>query len=125
MANEYTILIAFVTAAAKIAGEQQDNQNPNPNKVTPISVLDDIIIGRFKSDIAEGKTLVSSSEAGGSVGFTLVGSLTPADVVAKAVEAKMWINSQADPNNPETWRWPERRMRLRVTFSGREPTAFF
>jgi hypothetical protein len=120
------MLIAFVTAAVKIAQERQGQMPPDQKAVTPICVLDEIIIGRFKHDIAEGKTLVSSSEAGGSVAFSLAGEFTPADVIDLAVEAKMWIAQQENPDDPTCYRWPKRRTRLRATFTGHcEPSTFF
>ncbi len=77
------LLRALALAALKAKTGQQ----------TPINVLENIVVGRFNSEFSEGKTLISSSEAGGSFQFTLPENFQPADVMALAMECIARINS--------------------------------
>ena len=85
---------------------------------TPIQVLEGIIVGRFTSDFAEGKTVISTAEADGNVSFQLAADLSPADVIALAMEAIAWIRQNcADPAAPtDDEIYPPRVLRLRGSF---------
>jgi hypothetical protein len=100
----------MVLAAVKMA---QPNAQP---AVTPTGVLESIVLGRFQADITQGKTLVRMTEAGGDAGFALMADMSPAEIVALAMEAITWIQTQPDPLNPNIYP-PKRIKRLRVSFA--------
>jgi len=104
MANNRQLLVrAFVRAAMLQA---------NGGAIKP--VLEQIILGKFQSEVTDGKTLVSTSEAGGTVTFALPNNLGPAEIMALAEEAIEWLDNQPDPANPNLS--PRRIRRLRVSF---------
>jgi hypothetical protein len=47
-----------------------------------------------------GQTVLSTSEAGGSVTFTFERAYTPSELAVMAEEALEWVNTLADPENP-------------------------
>ncbi len=47
-----------------------------------------------------GQTILSTSEAGGSVTFTFDRAYTPADLATMAEEALEWVNTRVYPENP-------------------------
>ena len=100
------LLRALVLAAKK---------NSKEGETTPIDVLETIVVGRFDSDFSNGKTVISTQEADGSVSFSIPDQLSPAEVVALAMEAIAWLKAQPDPNNPNVY--PRRIKRLRVSFA--------
>lgn len=105
MAIDRLVLIrAFVRAAKLQAGAAS----------TPKAVLEQIILGKFTSEATHGKTLISTTEAGGTATFILPDSFGPAEVMALAEEAIEWLENQPDPNNPNLS--PRRISRLRVSF---------
>lgn len=53
----------------------------------PIDILTSIITGRFEMEFTDGKTVISTAEAGGSVSFATMPGLMPDDVLALAEEA--------------------------------------
>ena len=109
---------ALVLAAVRTAQAQAESATASADAktLTPIGVLENIILGRFDSEIQNGKTLVSTNEAGGSASFTLMYDLTPSDIMELSMEAITWINSQPDPSNPDVY--PARRIkRLRASFA--------
>jgi hypothetical protein len=81
---------------------------------TPLDILYAILDGKFESELTNGKTLVSVSDAGGSTSFTIMQDLSPSDLVEVAGDAIDFIESQPDPTNP---RLPNRIMRLRASFA--------
>jgi hypothetical protein len=83
---------------------------------TPIAVLEDIVLGRFSSEFQDGKTVIASSEAGGSVSFAMAGDLNPAEIMSLAMEEITRISQEPDPSNPPAYP-PRRIMRLRVSFA--------
>lgn len=102
-----TLLLRAFIRAAKRHGDAVGK--------TPKAILEDIIVGRFTTEATEGKTLVSSSEAGGAVTFILPAGFGPADVMTLAEEAIEWLEQQPDPNNPNLS--SRRLVRLRASFS--------
>jgi hypothetical protein len=104
-ADRNMLLRAMVLAAVKYGKEQSK---------TPTEVLEDIIVGRFTTDFQDGKTVISTTEAGGTTTFALASDMSPAEVVALAMEAVSWIKSQPNPDAPEIY--PRRLKRLRVSF---------
>ncbi len=105
MANRQLLLRAFVRAAKRQADQ---------TSTTPTAVLEQIITGRFTSEATEGKTLITTTEAGGTATFILPAGFGPADVMALAEEAIEWLEQQPDPNNPNLS--ARRIVRLRVSF---------
>jgi predicted metal-dependent hydrolase len=81
---------------------------------TAKSVLMIIITGQFTSTAQNGRTLIESSEAGGTVRFTIPNSLGPAEVTQLAEEAIEWLeaNTAADGSTPAL----KRVKRLRFCF---------
>lgn len=79
------LLRALALAALRGAEKAKDK--------TPVQILEEIVLGRFTSDFTDGKTVISTSEAGGSVSFQLPDSFTPAEVMALAMECIARINS--------------------------------
>ncbi|MFM7103090.1 MAG: hypothetical protein ACKO3N_18215 [Verrucomicrobiota bacterium] len=80
------------------------------------AVLECILLGQFNSSVVNGRTVISTSEAGGSVQFEILDGLGPARVAELAGEALDWLDSlpaeqQANPIPPRRIR------RLRVSFS--------
>lgn len=77
------------------------------------AVVESIVLGQFESSVVNGRTLVRTSEGGGSVDFALPEGLTPGDLLELASEALRWIEAQPDPDNPGL---PRSVKRLRVCF---------
>lgn len=77
------------------------------------AVVESIVLGQFESSVVDGRTLVRTSEGGGSVDFALPDGLTPGELLELASEALRWIAAQPDPDNPGL---PRSVKRLRVCF---------
>jgi len=84
---------------------------------TARALLQAIIRGKFKTDATDGKTVISTSEAGGTVTFTLPDSLSPAEVMIRAEQAIEWLERQTDPDAPDLTKLRAPR-RFRATFHG-------
>lgn len=81
------------------------------------ALLEDIFIGKFSTELTDGKTVISTMEAGGSVTFALLGNINPADIAALAHETIRFLKELPDPDNPsEAVLYPKRIRRLRVSF---------
>jgi hypothetical protein len=50
--------------------------------------------------VVNGQTILSTSEAGGSVTFTFDRAFTPSELATMAEEALEWVNTLVDPENP-------------------------
>jgi len=110
-ANRNLLLRSVVIAAVK----QQQSAGKNP-----VEQLEEIVIGKFNSEFTDGKTLVSTSENGGSASFSLGGAFTPDEVTALAVEAIQRIKAGdfgVDENNLNPYLNFRRIKRLRVSFA--------
>lgn len=109
-ANRNLLLRAIVLAAVrqqKATGQM------------PVEQLEGIVVGKFQTEFSDGKTLISTSENGGSASFTLAGAFTPDEVVALAMETIQRINQGdfgCDPNNLNPYLNFRRIKRLRVSF---------
>ena len=66
-------------------------------------------------DVASGKMLISTAEAGGSVSFSALPGYSPIEMLRLVEEAIQWLQTQADPNNPNLT--PRRIKRMRVSFA--------
>jgi hypothetical protein len=105
MANRILLIRALVASAK--------NKAPDGRKLTEF--IGDIRDAIFADSIQDGKILVSSAEAGGSVTFAIPPGHTPLELMELCQEALDWCNQFSDPNNPpETQR---RIKRLRADFS--------
>ena len=110
------ILAAVRTAQANTSAQPTNPDGSQCTAVTPASILEGIVMGRFQTELQEGKTLISTTEAGGTASFSIVGGLNPSDVVEIAMEALTWLQDQRDPNNPPVL--PNKRIRrLRASFA--------
>lgn len=105
-ADRNMLLRALVYAAVKNAKAQGKK---------PADVLGEIILGHFNTSITDGKTVISTTEANGTTTFALASEMSPPEIVALAMEAVAWVESQADPENPNPI--PRRIKRLRVSFA--------
>jgi hypothetical protein len=97
-------LTAFIQAAHLKASK--DSQ---PVK----AVIEAIVLGLFESSVVNGRTVIRTSEAAGSVEFSLGDGLSPSELVELATTALRWIESRPDPLNPGI---PRQVKRLRVCF---------
>jgi hypothetical protein len=59
-----------------------------------------MLVRALKLQLADGQTILSTSEAGGSVTFTFERAYTPSELAVMAEEALEWVNTLADPENP-------------------------
>lgn len=110
-ANRNLLLRAIVLAAVR----QQAS-----TKVLPVAQLEQIVLGRFDCEFREGKTLISTSENGGSASFTMGGMFTPDEVTALAYEAIQRINAGdfgSDPTQLDPYYNMRRIKRLRASFA--------
>ncbi len=114
MAADDQLLFAAFVRGAKLAGAAA-----SPTK-TAKQVLEAIILSRFTSEATNGRTLISTSEAGGSVAFTFPEMLNPAEVMAYAEKALQWIEAQPDQNNLDLSKL-NRVGRLRASFFHARP----
>src|SRR5689334_5514064 len=107
--NRHLLVRAMALAAKKQSSDDK----------TPIQVLEDIVVGKFTSEFSDGRTLISSSEAGGQTTFQIMGDLTPADVVSLAMETIAAIKGGefGDEEELENVHATRRIKRLRVSFA--------
>ena len=81
----------------------------------PLSqVLAEIRNAIFSDELQNGKILISSAEAGGTVTFAIPTGHSPLEIMALAQEAIDWCNQFPDPDNPPAT--ARRIRRLRVSF---------
>ena len=114
-ANRNLLLRAVVLAAVRSSGGDGAQ-----NKVTPVAILENIVMGKFSTEFTDGKTLVSSSEAGGSVSFSVPFNFGPDQVMTLAMEAIQRIKAGdfgPDENNPDPYLNMRRIKRLRASFA--------
>lgn len=67
---------------------------------TLVGALNALLTQKWASSVVNGHTILSTSEAGGSVTFTFERAYTPAELAVMAEEALEWVNTLADPENP-------------------------
>lgn len=105
---DFTRLARIFVRAAKLRATALGNG------ATPKSVLEGIVLGQFTSTATNGRTVISTTEGGGSTTFTLPADLGPADVMTLADEALSLVENAEDPENPTVS--TRRIMRLRASF---------
>ena len=71
-----------------------------PDGSTLVSALNSLVTQKWAANVLNGQTVLSTSEAGGSVTFTFERSYTPSELAVMAEEALEWVNTLADPENP-------------------------
>ena len=98
-------LTAFIQAAKLKAAKDGTNAK---------AVVEAIVLGQFESSVANGRTVIRSSEAGGETEFSLPDGLTPSELIELATTALRWIERQPDPLNPNL---PQTVKRLRACFN--------
>lgn len=82
---------------------------------TILTVLAGLLTTQFNLTLLNGRVVVSTAEAGGSVTFATGGEIsTPEAFMALVEEALEWVEQQPDPNNPNLS--PRHITRLRATF---------
>ncbi len=81
---------------------------------TAKAVIEAILVGQFQSSVSNGRTIIQTAEAGGSVQFAIPDGLSPAEVTELAGRALRWIDARPNPNSPGL---PREIRRLRVTFN--------
>ena len=67
---------------------------------TLIGALNALVSSKRSSSVVNGQTVLSTSEAGGTVTFTFDRSFTLTDLVTMGEETLEWINTLVDPENP-------------------------
>lgn len=67
---------------------------------TLVGALQSLVTSKWASQVVNGQTVLSTSEAGGSVTFTFDRSYTPTDLATMAEEALEWVNTLVDPESP-------------------------
>lgn len=67
---------------------------------TLVGALNALLTQKWAASVVNGQTVLSTSEAGGSVRFTFERAYTPSEFAVMAEEALEWVNSLADPENP-------------------------
>ncbi len=67
---------------------------------TLVAALNGLVVQKWVASVVNGQTVLSTSEAGGSVTFTFERAYTPAELAVMAEEALEWVNTLADPENP-------------------------
>lgn len=67
---------------------------------TLVDTLNSLVTQKWTANVVNGQTVLSTSEAGGSVTFTFERAYTPTELAVMAEEALEWVNTLADPENP-------------------------
>jgi hypothetical protein len=118
--NRYNIIRALARSAFRVAQASNnvtgDAVIPDAATVTPTSVLEGIIVGKFNAEITDGRILIHSAEAGGVTQFAMLPDMSPAEIIDIIEETITWIQAQADPLNPPLY-VPRRIKRLRASFA--------
>lgn len=105
MADRILLIRALVESARDLATQD-----------TPLTkVLAAIRTAIFNGDIANGKVLLTTIEAGGTTTFALPAGHTPLEVMALVQEALDWCNQFPDPDDPPAT--ARRIRRLRASFA--------
>lgn len=81
---------------------------------TVAEVLEEVLLGRFSSNVLNGRTVISFSEGGTQTSWTLPDGLSPVNIMRLAHEALLWLEAQPDPVNPV---FGHRTTRLRFAFN--------
>jgi hypothetical protein len=85
MANHENVIRALVRAALAA------------NPANPKAELLTIITGKYTQEVTSGGILISTSEAGGSVSFSVPSNFGPFEIMSLAEEAIQFIDGLPDP----------------------------
>lgn len=106
MAQDRIVLVRSFVESARAIGAEAGK---------PLTlVLAEIRNAIFRDELQNGKILISSSEAGGTVTFVVPPGHSPLEIMALAQEAIDWCSGFPDPNNPSAS--TRRIRRLRASF---------
>jgi hypothetical protein len=67
---------------------------------TLVDALNALVTSKWTASVVNGQTILSTSEAGGTVTFTFNRAYTPAELATMAEEALEWVNTLMDLENP-------------------------
>jgi hypothetical protein len=62
-----------------------------------VGALNALVTQKWGASVVNGQTILSRSEAGGSVTFTFDRAFTPAELATMAEQALEWVNTLVDP----------------------------
>jgi hypothetical protein len=111
MADRITLITALVASAKRRA----------PDGRALVDFIGDIQDAIFSDNIQDGKVLVSSAEAGGTVTFAMPPGHSPLELMALCQEAIAWCYQFPNPNDPKrpdgtSALIPRRIKRFKVSF---------
>lgn len=101
-----TLIKAFVRAAvlqAQAVG----------GSATPKSILETLVLGRFTTEVTDGKTIVATTIGEQSVTFHVPNDLTPTQILELAEAALQVIEAETDPENPTLTRRRVKHLKVR------------
>ncbi len=78
------------------------------------ALLEDLAVKHFKTTVSDGRVLLSTAEAGGSVEFEVPSGMGPNEIARLADKALRHLETQTDQTNPNP---PREITRLRATFN--------
>lgn len=67
---------------------------------TLVGALEGLLTSKWTANVVNGQTVLTASEAGGTVTFTFERAYTPAELAVMAECALEWVNTLADPEHP-------------------------
>jgi hypothetical protein len=67
---------------------------------TLVGALEGLLTSKWTANVVNGQTVLTASEAGGTVTFTFERAYTPAELAVMAEEALEWVNTLPDPEHP-------------------------
>lgn len=105
--------MADITTIRAIVESARDQSKAKGVSLT--GVLKNIRNGLFESDARYGKTVISTSEAGGTITFALDPNMPPLQVMALFQKCLDWCNTFTDPDNPPST--GKRKVRMRASFA--------
>ncbi|MEY2466758.1 MAG: hypothetical protein QOD03_1279 [Verrucomicrobiota bacterium] len=112
MAPDRILFIRSFVESARAVGTQTSK--------SLTQVLAEIRNAIFSDELQNGKILISTAEAGGTITFAIPAGHSPLEIMALAQEAIDWCNQFPDPNNPPAT--ARRIRRLRVSFAKAIPS---
>jgi hypothetical protein len=111
MAERILLIRAFIESARSSAATSGKSLT---------QVLADIRNAIFNGGLRDGKILISSAEAGGTVTFIVPAGHSPLEILALAQESIDWCNQFPNPDNPPAT--ARRIRRLRASFAKAIPS---
>ena len=84
--------IVEIRALARIAKHK--------NTANPKAFLTSLLVAIYDSNIVDGRVVISTMEAGGTVTFQIPHGMSPMEMAAAVEETIEWLEQQPDPANP-------------------------